>query len=145
MSANVKPVPEGYHTVTPYLAVHGAAKLIDFLQHAFGATVIGRMEGPGGAIAHAEVRIGDSIVMLGDAPPEWKPMPAMLHMYVADTDAAYRRAIAAGGTSVREPADQFYGDRSAAVQDACGNQWWLATRIENLTSEEIQKRAAAQH
>lgn len=145
MSANVKPVPEGYHTVTPYLAVHGAAKLIDFLQRAFGATVIERLEQPGGAIAHAEVRIGDSIVMVGDAAREWKPMPAMLHMYVPDTDAAYRRAIAAGGTSIREPADQFYGDRSAAVQDACGNQWWLATRIENLTSEEIQKRAAAQH
>lgn len=145
MSANVKPVPEGYHTVTPYLAIHGAAKLIDFLQRAFDATVTERLERPDGAIAHAEVRIGDSIVMLGDAPAEWKPMPAMLHMYVADADAAYRRAIAAGGTSIREPADQFYGDRSAAVQDACGNQWWLATRIENLTSEEIQKRAAAQH
>jgi PhnB protein len=145
MSANVKTIPDGYHSVTPYLAVHGAAKLIDFLQRAFDAAVTERMEGPDGAITHAEVRIGDSIVMLGEAPSERKPMPAMLYMYVADTDAVYRRAIAAGGTSIREPADQFYGDRSAAVQDACGNQWWLATRIENLTSEEIQKRAAAQH
>ncbi len=139
----VKPIPEGYHTVTPYLIVDGANELIEFTKRAFGAEETVRMPGEGGTVAHAEIRIGSSIVMLSDGPSESGPTSAMLHLYVNDTDAVYRRALEAGATSVREPADQFYGDRSGGVQDAFGNQWWLATHVEDLSPEEIEKRRAA--
>ncbi|MFB3829178.1 MAG: VOC family protein [Bryobacteraceae bacterium] len=139
----VKPIPEGYHTATPYLVVRDAVKVIDFVKQAFGAGEIERMTQPDGRIAHAEVRIGDSIIMLGEPMGEQPAMPAMIYLYVADTDAAYRRAIAAGGASVMEPADQFYGDRNAGVRDAGGNLWWIATRKEDLSREELEKRAAA--
>jgi PhnB protein len=141
MTAQFK--PDGYHTVTPYLVVNGVPKLVEFLQQAFGAEEISRHTNPDGSIMHAEVRIGDSRVMMGEASEQWKAMPAMLHLYVDDTDAAYRRALEAGATSVREPADQFYGDRSAGVQDHSGNQWWLATHIEDVTPEEMQARHEA--
>ena len=101
------------------------------------------MPGPGGAIMHAEMRIGDTMVMLSDATPENPPMPIMIHLYVEDADRVYKRALAAGASSLREPADQFYGDRSAGVKDAFGNQWWLATHIEDVSPQELQKRAAA--
>lgn len=140
----VKPVPDGYHTVTPYLVVRDPAGLIEFLQGVFDASEIERTELPDGRIMHAEVRIGDSVVMMGGANEEYPPMPAMLHLYLEDTDAAYRRALEAGATSLREPEDQFYGDRTAGFRDEYGNQWWLATRIEDLSSEEIQRRAEAQ-
>ena len=140
----VNPIPDGYHTVTPYLVVRDVAGLIDFLQQAFAAKEIERMQGPDGSITHAEVRIGDSVVMMGQATDDVEPMPAMLHLYLEDVDAAYRQAVAAGGASLREPTDEFYGDRSAAVKDAYGNQWWLATHIEDVSPEEMQKRAAAQ-
>jgi len=139
----VKPIPEGYRSVTPYLIVQGASKLIDFAKLAFGAEETFRMPGPGGAIMHAEMRIGDSMVMLSDATPENPPMPIMIHLYVEDADRVYKRALAAGASSLREPADQFYGDRSAGVKDAFGNQWWLATHIEDVSPQELQKRAAA--
>jgi uncharacterized glyoxalase superfamily protein PhnB len=139
----VKPIPEGYHTVTPYLIVGGAAKLIDFMKAGLGAQERGRMAGPDGRIMHAEVAIGDSVIMLSDAGPENPPMTAMLHLYVEDADAVYRQALQAGATSIREPGDQFYGDRSAGVRDAFGNQWWLATHIEDVPPEEMEKRAAA--
>lgn len=139
----VKPIPDGYHTLTPYLTVRGVAKLIDFLKQAFDAQEVERMAQPDGTVRHAEVRIGDSIVMLGEAGGQWQPMPASLYMYVTDTDAVYKSALRAGGTSVMEPANQFYGDRNAGVKDPCGNQWWIATRIENLSHQELERRAAA--
>ena len=140
----VKPIPAGYHTVTPYLVVPGAAQLIDFMKQALGAEELSRMDRPDGTVMHAEVKIGDSRVMLGEAGGEVDPMPAMLHLYVEDADAVYQRALQAGATSLREPEDQFYGDRLGGVKDAFGNQWWLATHIEDVSPEEMARRAAAQ-
>jgi uncharacterized glyoxalase superfamily protein PhnB len=139
----VKPIPDGYHTITPYLVVRGLPKLLDFLKRAFGAEETERVAGKDGTPTHAEVKIGDSRVMMGEARPEHPPMPSMLYLYVADCDAAHRRAVAAGGTSILEPTDMFYGDRNGAVKDPCGNQWWIASRKENLSREEIARRAAA--
>jgi uncharacterized glyoxalase superfamily protein PhnB len=101
------------------------------------------MHQPDGSIMHAEVRIGDSVVMLADAAPKDSTFPAMIHLYIEDTDAAYRRALDAGAISLREPADQFYGDRSGGVKDRFGNHWWLATHIEDVSPEELQRRAEA--
>lgn len=143
MTSNRESIPEGYHSVTPYLVVEGVPKLIDFLKAAFDAVETERVPGPDGKIGHAEVRIGDSVVMMGEAGGESKPMPAMIYLYVSDADANYKRALDAGATSLMEPADQFYGDRSAGVKDPCGNQWWIATRIENVSKEELQRRAEA--
>ena len=138
---SVKPIPEGYHTVTPYLLVQGAEKLIDFMKNAFDAKETERYSMPDGSIGHAEVRIGDSVIMVADAQgDEYKPMAAGIHLYVEDCDVTYKRAIGAGATSVREPQDQFYGDRSAGVNDQFGNRWWFATRKEDLSKEEIFKR-----
>ncbi len=139
----VKPIPEGYHTVTPYVVVPGVAKLIDFLKQAFDAKELHRMAGPEGRIMHAEVRIGDSPVMLGEPMGEWKAMPCAVYLYVEDTDAVYNSALRAGGTSMMEPADQFYGDRNAGVKDPAGNLWWIATHLEDLSTEEIKKRSEA--
>jgi uncharacterized glyoxalase superfamily protein PhnB len=143
MATNVKPKPEGFHTVTPYLIVEGVAGLIDFLKQAFGAEEIERMASPDGGIAHAEVRIGDSIIMMGEPRDEWKPMPGSIYLYVDDTDAAYKRALEAGATSLMEPADQFYGDRNGGVKDPSGNHWWIATHIEDVAPEEMARRAEA--
>lgn len=140
----VKPIPDGYHTVTPYLIVSDVAGLIDFLQQVFDAREPNSFQDPDGRIAHAEIRIGDSVVMMGQASGDFAPMPAMLHLYLEDVDAVYQRALSAGATSLREPTDEFYGDRSAGVQDAFGNQWWLATHVEDVPAEELQKRAEAQ-
>lgn len=140
----VKPIPEGYHTVTPYMTVQGADTLIAFLKEAFGALESERLTGENGRIQHAEVRIGDSVVMMAQATEQWTAMPSAIYLYVDDTDATYRRALQAGATSVMEPADQFYGDRNAGVQDPVGNYWWIATRIEDVSSEELARRAAAQ-
>lgn len=146
VAAAVRPIPEGYHAVTPHLTVPGVANLIDFLKQAFGATEIGRFEGPDGSIMHAEVRIGDSVVMLGEPRGDIKAMPAVLHLYVHDVDGTYRKAIQAGAKSLREPADQFYGDRSGGVQDAGGNQWWISTHVEDVSPEEMKRRMdAASH
>ena len=140
----VQPIPEGYHTVTPYLIVSGVPQLIDFVKEAFGAEELVRMAQGDGTIGHAEVKIGTSRVMMGEASGNFKPMPAMLHLYVEDTDAVYQSALQAGATSIMEPADQFYGDRMGAVQDAFGNQWWIATHVEDVPPEEIAKRASQQ-
>ena len=137
----VKPIPEGYRTVTPYLIVDGAAKCLEFVGQAFGAEERFRMDGPGGSIGHAEVTIGDSVVMMADTPGEGEPTPGNIHLYVEDCDATYRRALDAGGESLREPTDQFYGDRTAGVRDATGNQWWLSTHVEDVAHEEIVRRA----
>jgi PhnB protein len=134
--------PEGFHTVNPYLVVKGAAEVIEFLKQAFDAKEAGeRFKAPDGKIMHAAVQIGDSIVEVGDAA---EPMPMNLHMYVDDVDGMYRRAIAAGGVSVREPTTTFYGDRTAGVKDPGGNNWWLACHVEDVSSEEIMQRARAQ-
>jgi PhnB protein len=139
----VKPVPEGHHTVCPYLIVDDANALFEFVQRAFGARVVDVHRDDAGRIMHADVIIGDSHVMLSQANAEWKAMPAMIHMYVPDCDAVFRAAIAAGGTSVRDPRTEFYGDRSGGVRDANGNQWWISTHVEDVSSEEIARRAGA--
>lgn len=136
----VKPIPDGYHAVTPYLVVRDIAKQIEFLLSAFDGQVIERVDSPSG-IMHAEVRIRDSIIMIGQAQGEHKPMPVMLYLYVEDADTAFERAVQAGGIPLQEPKDQFYGDRSGAVKDSNDNQWWVATRKENLSPEEVAGRA----
>jgi uncharacterized glyoxalase superfamily protein PhnB len=136
------PIPKGFGTVTPFLTVTDAAKLIDFLQKAFAAQVKFRMDAPDGSVRHAEVKIGDSMVMIGQVAPG-QEMRSMLHLYAPDTDALYRSALDAGATSIREPADQFYGDRSAGVRDLWGNQWWIATHMEDVSPQEMERRMAA--
>ena len=137
----VKPIPEGYHTVTPYLVVNDAGSVIDFAKQAFGATERGRHTDDTGRIMHAEIAIGDSVVMIGESSEHVPSMPAMLHLYVSDSDATYQKAMDAGATSIREPRTEFYGDRTAGVTDSQGNQWWLATHVEDVTPEEMQRRA----
>jgi uncharacterized glyoxalase superfamily protein PhnB len=139
----VKPIPDGYHSVTPYLTIPGVAKLLDFLKQAFEAQELHRMPRPDGAIMHAEVRIGDSRVMMGEPMGGCQPMFGSLYLYVHDVDAVYKRALQAGATSTSEPADQFYGDRSAGIKDPVGNQWWIATHKEDVPPEEIVRRAEA--
>lgn len=127
----VKPIPDGYHSVSPYLLVSDAAKLLDFLKAGLGAEETVRMPGPDGSVSHAEVRIGDSIVMMGQ-PMDGSATTAALHVYLEDVDAAHKRAVAAGGVSTEEPADQPYGDRRAGFRDPAGNTWWLATHIKDV-------------
>jgi uncharacterized glyoxalase superfamily protein PhnB len=134
--------PAAYHTVSPYLLVADAAKMIDFMVRVFNGTEIERHPRPDGSVGHAEVKIGDSVVMMGGVSgDEWKPMPASLYVYVPDVDAAYKRALDAGATSAMEPAVQFYGDKMGGVTDPAGNLWWIATRTEDITREEIARRA----
>jgi PhnB protein len=135
-----KPIPEGFHTITPYLTVKDASALLEFVTRAFGATEAHVMRGPDGAIAHADVMIGSSHLMLGQARGEWTPMPAQLYLYLPDCDAAYTQALAAGATSVQEPKTQFYGDRHGCVKDSNGNLWWVATHVEDVSNEEIERR-----
>lgn len=150
--SRVKAVPEGYHSVQPYLYIRGAAEAIEFYKRAFGASERMRMARPDGRIAHAEIELGDSVVMLADEVPERgvrNPVDlggsaASLMLYIEDCDAAYRQAIAEGAKSIREPADQFYGDRMAGVEDPFGFQWWIATHIKDVSAEELQTGAAAQ-
>jgi PhnB protein len=138
----VRPIPEGYHTLTPYLVVTDVPRLIDFLKSAFHAEERERMTRPDGSVMHAEVTIGDSILMMGGAQGDRAPMPACLYVYVADIDAAYARALAAGATSLREPTSQFYGDRTGGVEDPLGNQWWIATHVEDVPPDEMRRRQA---
>ena len=138
----VKPVPEGYHTVQPYLIVNGAKGLLEFVKNVFGARETEMMQAPDGtSIMHAEVKIGDSTIMMSDARPPWDPMPAAMYVYVPNVDDIYKKALAAGCISVMEPADQFYGDRHGGVKDQWGNFWWIATRVENVSREEVLRRA----
>lgn len=142
MSAtNANAIPEGFHTITPYITTSDAAAVIDFLQRAFDAKLAERIEDENGRIRHAQLKVGDSMLMLTDGNEHCAPVPAAMYVYVPDVDAVYERALRAGGKSVMEPADQFYGDRNAGVSDACGNTWWLATHIEDVPSEEIARRA----
>lgn len=142
MTSTVKPIPEGYHTVTPYLVVEGANRLLAFLEAAFGAKVLHRTDRPDGEVAHAEIQIGDSRVMLSGSQPQWPALPCALYLYVEDCDALHAQALAAGAKSTQEPADMFYGDRHGGVIDPAGNQWWIATHIEDVSPEELERRSA---
>jgi PhnB protein len=144
ISKPANPVPEGYHTVTPCLVVHGAQKLLDFLKAAFGAKETFCFRAADDRIAHAEILIGDSIIMLADATPESEASSTALYMYVEDVDAVYAHPLEAGGKSAGKPTNQFYGDRSARIIDPLGNRWGIATRIEDVPPEELERRAAAQ-
>ncbi|MGH2830881.1 MAG: VOC family protein [Actinomycetota bacterium] len=137
----VQPRPDGYPTVTPYLTVNGAAKLLEFVKKAFGAQEFVNMPTPDGKIGHAEVRIGDSVVMLADAgtQDDGHGMTGALLVYVDDCDKTYQQALEAGATSLREPRNEFYGDRMGGVKDPTGNEWWMATHVEDVTPEEIQR------
>jgi uncharacterized glyoxalase superfamily protein PhnB len=139
-----KAIPDGHHTVTPYLIVRGAAKTIDFAKKAFGAQdLFEAMKRPDGTIMHAEFKIGDSVIMISDATDEHPPMTSMLHLYVPDVDVKYKSAMSAGGKSVMEPMDQFYGDRSAGVTDPTGVMWYIATHKEDVPQQELKTRAEA--
>jgi len=140
---SVKPIPDGYHTVTPFLNVKGVAKLIDFLKAAFGAEEVMRMPGPGGVVMHAEVSIGNSRLMLGEAIQTVTPSSSYFYLYVNDVDSMYKRAVGAGASSETPPTDQFWGDRMGTVKDSFGNTWSLATHKEDPTPEEMAKRMAA--
>ena len=151
MTGEVRPIPEGQHGVSAYICVEGAAAAIDFYKTAFAATEPGaRILMPGGTIGHAEIRIGDSTLMLADANPEMgfhSPgslggSPVMLVHYVEDVDAVMERAVAAGATVLRPVADQFYGDRSGQIEDPFGYRWTVSTHIEDVSEEELQRRAA---
>jgi len=144
----VKPIPDGYHSVTPYLICRGAANAIEFYKQAFGATEITRMPMPGGRLGHAEIRIGDSAVMLADEFPEMDVCgpqslggtSVSLLIYVEDVDTVFPQAIAAGGKEIRPLVDQFYGDRSGTLEDPFGHKWTIATHKEDLSPEEMQRR-----
>lgn len=135
-----KHIPEGYSTITPYLIVDGAEKLIEFIENVFDGTLVMKMQDESGKIGHAEMKVGDSMLMLADAGEEWKPTQVMLHLYVEDSDSIYQKALDAGAVSVKEPADQFYGDRNSAVKDAFGNFWGISTHVEDVSDEEIENR-----
>jgi len=143
--AKVKPIPDGYHTVTPMIVVEGADKVIGFLEKVFDAKELGRVSRPDGKIGHAEVKVGDSKVMISEAggSKDCVATPANLYVYVKDVDAAYKRALKAGASKMVEPADMFWGDRYGAVRDHGGNTWGIATHVEDVTPAEIEKRAAA--
>ena len=144
----VKPIPEGYHSVTPYLCVDGAADAIAFYKKAFGAKERMRMAAPGGKVAHAEITIGDSILMMADEFPEMDfrspkargGTPVTLHVYVKNVDQAFARAVDAGATVKQPVKNQFYGDRSGTLQDPFGHVWHLSTHVEELSMKEIMKR-----
>lgn len=138
---SVEPIPRDYHTITPFLMVDGATRLIEFLRIAFQATELMKFLEPDGRVMHAQVKIGDSIVMMGDAKKGYPPMPVVLYLYVTDVDATYRAAMDAGAESVTEPMDQFWGDRVAGIKDPAGNTWWIASHVEDVDLEELTRRA----
>ena len=150
MTSNVRPVPEGYHNVTPYLIVSDAAGAIEFYKTAFGATELMRMGAPGGKVGHAEIRIGDSRIMLADEFPDMGARgpkalggsPVNLHLYVEDVDGVARQAVAAGAKEVRPIKDQFYGDRSGTFEDPYGHVWHVSTHKEDVPEGELKRRAA---
>jgi uncharacterized glyoxalase superfamily protein PhnB len=138
----VSPIPKDQPRVSPYLVTRDAAGVIDFVKNVLGAKERYRLAMPDGKVMHAEVWIADSLVMLAEASDAFPAMPSMLSVYVEDVDATFGKALAAGATAIRPPANQFYGDRSGGVKDASGNQWWFATHIEDVAPEEIAARAA---
>lgn len=136
----VEPVPEGYRTVTPWLISPHTVQLIEYVKKAFDAEELARLIGEDGRVAHAEVRIGDSVVMMFDAPPEWPATPGFLRLYVEDADAVHRRAVEAGGTSITEVTHLFFGDRVGRVRDPWGNLYWIQTRVEDVDPRELERR-----
>jgi len=151
MSNKPKSIPNGYHNVTPYLIVNDAAAAIEFYKKAFGATELMRMPKPNGKIGHAEIRIGDSPIMLADEAPEmgarsprtFGGSPVSIFLYVDDVDTTFARAVDGGAKVQRPLADQFYGDRTGGVEDPFGHVWYIATHVEDVSPEEMKKRAAA--
>jgi uncharacterized glyoxalase superfamily protein PhnB len=142
--SNLSYIPEGFHTVTPYFVVPDGTAFLAFLKSAFGAEQISIYKDPGGGrIMHAQIRVGDSILEFGEASPQFPAMKLSLHAYFPDTDAVYRQAVAAGAKTLREPRTEVYGERSAGIEDPAGNVWWLATRVENVSDEEIARRMKA--
>ena len=137
------PIPNGFRTITPYLVVTNASHLLEFLQQAFGATTVFCSRRPDGSIAHACAQIGDSVLEISEARPDWPPARAVLHLYLPDADGVYARAIAAGAVSLYPPATRPYGDREAGVTDAWGNTWFIATHIEDVSPAEVERRMAA--
>jgi PhnB protein len=151
MAKNAQAIPQGYHTVTPSLVVAGAAKALDFYKKAFGAEELMRFPGPDGTIMHAEIKIGDSVVMLGDEMPEpggRSPKsiggtPVSFFVYRENVDAAWKQAVDAGATTVMPLVDQFWGDRTGCLEDPFGHRWWLAQHMKDLTPDELQRNADA--
>lgn len=149
--ATVKPVPDGYHSLTPYLVVDGGARALDFYKRAFGAEELFRMDAPGGRIGHAEMRLGDSIFMLADEAPETGAKsasrlggsPVSLLIYTPDVDALVKRAVAAGARVFAPVENKFYGDRMGGLTDPFGHRWFIGTHVEDVPPAEMQKRAAA--
>ena len=149
MSARVKPIPDGYHTVTPYLAIRNASRAIDFYERAFGAVELYRLPSPDGSIAHAEIRIGNSPIMISDESPQMgarspeslQGTPVNLLLYVEDVDASFNRATKAGAKAIMPPTDMFWGDRYGKLVDPFGHEWSIATHQEDLTPEQIADRA----
>ena len=140
----VKPVPDGYHTVTPYLTVRSAPKVIEFLKQAFGAELFHEpVKRPDGTIMHAQVQIGDSRIMIAEENEMAKATPSSLYLYVPNVDSVFQQAVKAGGSTIMEPMDMFYGDRSGGVKDPSGNSWYIATHKEDVTPQELAKRADA--
>jgi PhnB protein len=135
-------IPDGFHTVTPFILVKRADQVIDFLQSAFGASEVYRLKHEDGSVWHSQVKIGDSMIMLGDVRDQYPSMPSSIYLYLPDVDAAYQSALQAGGTPIMPPDDQFYGDRTGGVRDPVGNVWWIATHIEDLSRGEMDRRAA---
>jgi PhnB protein len=150
MANKVKAIPDGYHTVTPYLTIRNAAAALDFYKKAFGADETFRVASPDGKVGHAEIHIGDSAIMLSDEFPEMGATsptalggsPVMIHLYVENVDALVERAVNAGGKLDRPVADQFYGDRGGMVTDPFGHKWWIATHVEDVPPDELERRAA---
>lgn len=136
-------IPDGFHTVTPYLTVQGANQLLEFVKTAFDAEEVLCMKQSDDIINHAAVKIGDSMIELAEAKADWAPMPGAIHLYVIDADAVYERSLQAGATSLQAPMDMYYGERGAAVRDPVGNHWYIATHTEDLSPEELAKREAA--
>lgn len=136
----VKPIPDGFHTITPYFVTKNSRGFIEFLKKAFNAECVSISEAPDGKVMHAELRIGDSMMMLSEASERYPAVNSLIYLYVKDTDVLYKQSIEAGAESIMEPADQFYGDRNAGVKDPFGNTWWIGTHIEDVSEEEVQKR-----
>ena len=151
MPSHANPIPNGFHSLTPYLCVSDAARAIEFYDKAFGATLIMRLAEPGGRVGHAELQVGDSVIMLADEHPEYgvrSPQafggsPVSLHLYVEDVDAVVARAVAAGAKVVHPVADKFYGDRSGRVEDPFGHVWDIGTHKEDVSPAEVERRYAA--
>jgi len=136
----VKPIPEGYHTITPYLSIKGASEFIDMIGKAFGGKEVYRMSYEDGRVMHAEVKIGDSHIMLTESTEKNPPSVILFNLYVENVDDVFKKAVSAGCTSLQEPANQFYGDRSGGVKDKFGISWWISTHVEDVSPEEMKKR-----